>query len=136
MSYRRGVRYDQTNRNRIDTDQIPLPVEMVYNSCADAISYKDPVSNEKKYYTNGDKHFNRIYFKYPPEWKTSNAGEKIIGVRNMKISIRKRMQLVFNLYIRKYRQDKFDDLARGLYPDIEPNDLNDEEIQDVVNRME
>lgn len=47
----------------------------------------------------------------------------------MKISIRKLMRLEFILYIRKYWQDKFNELATGLYPDIE-------QIQDVVNRMD
>ena len=53
----------------------------------------------------------------------------------MKISIRKRMQLNFVFYIQKYRQDKFNELAKGLYPDDEPYDLDDDKIQNVVNRM-
>ena len=135
MSYRRDVQYDPNSGVRVDSEQIPLPIEMVYNSFTDAITDTDPSTGEKSYYQNGPKHFNRIYFKYPPEWKTSNIGEKIIGVRNMKISIRKRMQLNFVLYIRKYRQDKFNELAKGLYPDDEPYDLDDDKIQNVVNRM-
>ena len=135
MSYRRDVRYDPNSGVRVDDEQIPLPIEMVYNSFTDAITNTDTITGEKSYYQNGPKHFNRIYFKYPPEWKTSNIGEKIIGVRNMKISIRKRMQLNFVLYIRKYRQDKFNELAKGLYPDDEPYDLDDDKIQNVVNRM-
>ena len=135
MSYRRDVRYDPNSGVRVDDEQIPLPIEMVYNSLTEAINNTDTITGEKSYYQNGPKHFNRIYFKYPPEWKTSNIGEKIIGVRNMKISIRKRMQLNFVLYIRKYRQDKFNELAKGLYPDDEPYDLDDDKIQNVVNRM-
>ena len=46
------------------------------------------------------------------------------------------MQLEFTLYIRKYKQAPFDELAEGLYPDIDPDDLNDEQIHDVVNRMD
>ncbi|KAK8890483.1 hypothetical protein M9Y10_035259 [Tritrichomonas musculus] len=136
MSYRRDVRYDPNNGARIDIEQIPLPIEMVYNSFTDAITDTDPTTGDESYFQNGPKHFNRIYFKYPPEWKTSNIGEKIIGVRNMKISIRKCTQLDFVLYIRKYKQDKFDDLANGLYPDDDLSHLNDDQIQDVVNRMD
>lgn len=135
MSYRRDVRYDPNSGVRVDSEQIPLPIEMVYNSYRDAVTNVDNQSGDEAYFQNGPKHFNRIYFKYPPEWKTSNVGEKIIGVRNMKFSVRKCCQLEFELYIRKYRQDKFDDLAKGLYPDDEPNDLDNDQIQDVVNRM-
>lgn len=46
------------------------------------------------------------------------------------------MTLSFVLYIRKYRQDKFNELADDLYPDDRPDDLNDDQIQDVVNRMD
>lgn len=99
---------------------------MVYKSFTDAIRTGDLV---KAYLRNGNEHFNRLYFKYPPEWKTSNVGEKKIGIRNMKISIRKLMRLEFILYIRKYWQDKFNELATSLYPVIE-------QIQDVVNRMD
>ena len=135
MSYRRDVRYDPNSGVRVDDEQIPLPIEMVYNSFTDAISNTDTITGEKSYYQNGPKHFNRIYFKYPPEWKTSNVGEKIIGIRNMKFNVRKCCQLEFILYIRKYKQDKFAELAKGLYPDDEPYDLDDDKIQNVVNRM-
>ena len=54
----------------------------------------------------------------------------------MKISIRKHLQLVFALYIRKYRKDKFNELALGLYNENEIKYLNDEQIQDIVNRMD
>lgn len=118
-----------------DNKQIPLPIEMVYNSFSDAITYVDPVNGFKSYFRDDPAHFNRIYFKYPPEWKTSNIGEKIIGVRNMKISIRKRMQLEFTLYIRKYKQQAFDDLSNVMFPGISFNDLNDDQIQDVVDRI-
>ena len=130
MSYRRDVRYDPNSGARVDTEQIPLPIEMVYNSFIDAVT-----NNDENYFQNGEKHFNRIYFKYPPEWKTSNVGEKIIGIRNMKFNVRKCCQLEFILYIRKYKQDKFAELAKGLYPDDEPDDLDDDQIQAVVNRM-
>ncbi|KAK8882383.1 hypothetical protein M9Y10_045025 [Tritrichomonas musculus] len=110
-----------------NNEQIPLLIEMVYNSFSDAITNID-----KTYFRDDPAHFNRIYFKYPPEWKTSNIGEKIIGIRNMKISIRQRMKLDFTLYIRKYKQKAFNDLANVMFPGIV---LNEDEIQDVVDRM-
>lgn len=127
MTYKRDV--------QVNDETISLPVEIVYNSYTDAITNVDKETGDKSYFRNGNEHFNRIYFKYPPEWKTSNVGEKIIGVRNMRISIRKHLQLEFTLYIRKYRQDKFKELAKGLYNEDELDDLNDEQIQDIINRM-
>ena len=94
MSYRR-----ENNVN----EQIPLPVETIYNSVADSLKTSD------KYYHENDKYFNRLYFNYPPEWKTSNIGEKIIGVRDMSIQWREG-ELNFVLYIRKYNHDKFDEV--------------------------
>ena len=135
MSYRRDVRYDPNSGVRVDSEQIPLPIEMVYNSYIDAVTNVNNQSGDETYFHNGPKHFNRIYFKYPPEWRTSNVGEKIIGVRNMKFNVRKGYKLEFELYIRKYRQDKFDELAKGLYPDDELDYLDNNQIQDVVNRM-
>ena len=125
-NYRRDAQADE---------QIPLPIEMVYNSFTDTITDVDSETGYKSYFKDNPKHFNRIYFKYPPEWKTSNVGEKIIGIRNMKISIRKRMQIEFTLYIRKYKQDKFNELASAIFPDNEIDDLDDDQIQDIVNRM-
>ncbi|KAK8842361.1 hypothetical protein M9Y10_025940 [Tritrichomonas musculus] len=75
MSYRREVQQDE---------HIPLPIEMVYNSTVDALVSKDE-NGDDIYFQNGIQHFNRIYFDYPPEWKTSNVGEKIIGIRRMNI---------------------------------------------------
>ena len=124
MSYRRDAKPDES---------IPLPIETVYNSVTDAITTKDE-DGDKDYFRNGIEHFNRIYFNYPPEWRTSDVGEKIIGVRNMRINIRQCMQLEFVLYIRKYKRDKFNELAKGLEYKID--DMTDEQIQDIVNRME
>ena len=50
----------------------------------------------------------------------------------MKISIRQRMKLDFTLYIRKYKQKAFNDLANVMFPGIV---LNDDQIQDFVYRM-
>ena len=125
MSYRRDALFDET---------IPLPIETVYNSTKDAITASKNNDKRTYYLTDSDSDVIQLYFKYPPEWHTSKVGEKIIGVRNMKISIRSKLRISFVLYIRKYRQDKFNELARALYDDIKH--LTDEQIQDVVNRME
>lgn len=138
MSYRRDYRYNTSRSDpnvSTSNEQIPLPIEMVYNSYRDALTVVDSESGDENYFQNGPNHFNRIYFKYPPEWQTSDIGEKIIGIRNMKFNVRKCCRLEFVLYIRKYRRDKFAELAKGLYPDDEPDDLDDDQIQAVVNRM-
>ena len=92
----------------IQANEIPLPIDTVYNSIKDDITIKD-MFGHIDYFRNGIEHFYRIYFKYSPEWRTSDVGEKIIGVCRIKISIRQSMQLKFVLYICKYRKDKFDD---------------------------
>ena len=77
MSYRRDALSDES---------IPLPIETVYNSDIDSIRVQRKfLKQATKFFHNGDDHFNRIYFHCPSEWKTSNVGEKIIGVRNMMI---------------------------------------------------
>lgn len=123
MSYRRDVPQEE---------QVPLPIEMVYNSTVDAVSNTDEKGDET-YFQNGIQHFNRIYFKYPPEWKTSNIGEKIIGIRRMNMH-RKTDTIRFNLYIRKYSWDPFNNKAIEMFGD--KYDLNDDQIQQVVNTMD
>ena len=143
MTYRRDARVNTSYSSKVDpqnsitttTDQMPLPIETIYNSYKDAVTNVESKTGDETYFQNGLKHFNRIYFKYPPEWQTSDVGEKIIGVRNMKFSIRKCVQLRFNLYIRKYRQDKFNELAKELYR-FPYKMMDDEQIQDVVDRMD
>lgn len=85
MSYRRDVQVD---------DQVHLPLETTYNSSIDGVV--DEVYS------------NRINFKYPPEWNTSNVNEKIIGIRNINIK-RKHKTLNFILYVRKYKKETFDE---------------------------
>lgn len=77
---------------------------MVYNSFANAVTNVYSQSGDKSYFRNCDEHFNKIYFKYQPDWKKSDIGEMNIGILNMKISIKKCMQLEFMLYILKYKQ--------------------------------
>ena len=93
MTYRRDVQADET---------IPLPIETVYNSMTDSLkSLTSKLIRIKEYYHGHSDYFNRLYFKYPPEWKTSNIGEKIIGVRNMTIKLRDG-ELLFRLFARMY----------------------------------
>ena len=125
MSYRRDIQSDEP---------IPLPLETIYNSTVDAI--RDSSHDLNRYYHQSDKYFNRLYFKYPPEWKTSNIGEKIIGIRNMTTKWRDG-DLDFVLYIRKYDRNKFDDVVSELNDrlqklniDIEDHVITDQEIID------
>ena len=75
MSYR---------RDNTEDEHIPLPIETVYNSIVDSLRVKTDYGTTK-YNTDSNEHFNRIYFKYPPEWRTSNLGEKIINFRHMSV---------------------------------------------------
>ena len=123
MSYRRDGQGEE---------QVPLPIEMVYNSTVDALESKDE-DGYSIYFQNGNQHFNRIYFKYPLEWKTSNVGEKIIGIRRMNIH-RKTDSIKFNLYIRKYLWEPFNDKAVELFGD--KHEMNDDKIQQVIDKMD
>lgn len=106
-----------------DNEQIPLPIETVYNSLLDSLKVKGRYG--MKYLTNGVEHFNRLYFNYPPEWKTSNIGEKIIGVRNMSVKLRNG-ELNFILYIRKYDYGIFNNMKDAfLRRNPEFNDISD-----------
>ena len=119
MTYRRDVQADET---------IPLPVETVYSSEFDAIRINRSTATGSKFDHFGLEHFNRLYFKYPPEWKTSNVGEKIIGVRNMTIHW-KDNDLRFMLYIRKYKKiiprSNDDTVNQERINAISADDLND-----------
>ena len=134
MTYRRDT---QAN------EQIPLPIETVYNSISDAVTTK--IDNDREvYFQDSNKDFNQIYFKYPHEWRTSDVGEKIIGIRNMKINVRKNIRLDFVLYIRKYDIAKFNKISCeildeyliscGHYDHI--GSYTEQEIQSVIDRME
>ena len=81
-----------------------------YNSAIETVTnIKD---DDEYYFRNGVENFNRIYFKYQTEWKTSDIGEKIIRI--CKMTDHRRSDLIqFYLYISKYRQDAFFDI--GLY---------------------
>ena len=120
MTYRRD--------SRPDDESVPLPIETVYCSEVDALRINRTTTSGTKFDHFGLEHFNRLYFKYPPEWKTSNVGEKIIGVRKMMIHW-KDGDLRFMLYIRKYKQiiprSEDDTVNQDRINNTDDNDLND-----------
>ena len=135
MSYRRNIRSDQ-NGTLVDNEQIPLPIETVYNSVVDSLKKsKESEEIEKyglNYYHGSDDCFNRIYFKYPPEWKTSNVGEKIIGIRNMLTTWRDG-ELNFVLYIRKYDFSAYESIKEIFRANNESyNTFSSEQKQQII----
>lgn len=94
MTYRRD--------NRPEDESVPLHIEIVYCFEVDAVLCGQKTVGGTKFNRFRVEHFNRLYFMYPPEWKTPNIGEKIIGVRNMTIHW-KDANLQFVLYVRKYK---------------------------------
>ena len=123
MSYR---------RDNTDDEHIPLPIETVYNSIVDSLRVKDDYGTTK-YYTDNPEHFNRIYFKYPAEWRTSNLGEKIIGVRHMSVKWRTGW-IDFIIYVRKYDSDTYDKL-RNVITRVNKEiceTLSEDEIHELV----
>ncbi|KAK8875784.1 hypothetical protein M9Y10_005959 [Tritrichomonas musculus] len=118
MSYRRDA---------IPDEQIPLPFETVYNSEADAVKSEDFLGRALIWSKNRV-HANRLEFTYPPEWKTSNVGEKIIGIRNMTIH-RKEGTLQFILYIRKYKRSLIRVSANDKLNQERINAIDDERLR-------
>ena len=84
MSFRRDYQ---------NNESVALPLETTFNSSIDGVI--DVIYS------------NRVLFKYPPEWITSNVNEKIIGIRNIHIK-RKCKTIKFLLYVRKYKKAEFD----------------------------
>ena len=89
----------------ITIQRTPLPIETAFfiddiatNICKDSSGnyIRRPIIDKDK--------FNRYYFNYPAEWKTSDAGEPIVGLRSIWIHKKKR-KLEFQLCIRKYTKD-------------------------------
>lgn len=95
---------------------------MVYNSEVDELIIPKRFDVGTKFNHNGNEHFYRLYIKYPPEWNTSNVGEKIIGVRNMSFRWRDG-DLQLMLYIRKYKR-------------IIPRTVVDEDNLDAINAID
>lgn len=119
--------------------QTPIPIETAY-VLEDAVKFK--TVNGYELMRDGTK-FNRYYFEYPPEWKTSNTGEMIIGVRSI-WTLNKRRHLRYSIIIRKYLKEKFHEKAKELYPD-EYNipflefinlKISDDRIDEIVNKMD
>ena len=119
--------------------QTPLPIETAY-FLNDAV--KVNVEGGKKLMRDPNK-FNRFYFDYPPEWKTSNTGEMIVGVRSM-WTLNKRRIFPFLIFLRKYRKQKFYETAKKVYPD-EYGEMNlaqfvctyidDDKIQTIIDKI-
>ena len=119
--------------------QTPLPIETAY-FLNDAV--KVNTEGGKKLMRDPNK-FNRFYFNYPPEWKTSNTGEMIVGVRSMWTSNKRRI-FPFMIFLRKYRKEKFYETAKKVYPD-EYGEMNfaqfnhtyidDDKIQTIIDQM-
>ena len=118
MSYRRDA---------IPDEQIPLPFETVYNSEADAVKSEDFLGRALIWSKNRV-HANRLEFTYPPEWKTSNVGEKIIGIRNMTIH-RKEGTLQFMQQIRKYKRSLIRVSANDKLNQERINAIDDERLR-------
>ena len=133
-----------------DSFQItPIPIETAY-FLSDAAKFRYEETDEKtkkvvvkeKLIRDRNK-FNRYYFNYLPEWKTSNVGESIIGVRSM-WTMNKNRVLSFAILVRKYKKEKFYEAAKKKYPKYKDIDfdtfrrlyISDDEIQQIVNEMD
>ena len=128
----------------------PIPIETAYflNDAA-KMQYTDKDDKGKdviKFKLIRDRNnFNRYYFNYPPEWKTSNVGESIIGVRSM-WTMNKPREFYFNIFLRKYKKKDFHDAMKKMDPKNELLSekemhkivlgMTDKSIQDVINKMD
>ena len=135
-----------------DSFQItPIPIETAY-FLDDAAKYpveeKDDTGKVKRIYKliRDPNKFNRYYFNYPPEWKTSNMGENIVGVRSL-WTMNKPREFYFSLFLRKYKKVKFYEALKKYdsdkYKNITDKDklynisisMSDAVIQKVINLM-
>lgn len=119
MARPREVQYQRT----------PLPIEtaftmddIAYNISKDANGkfVRQPIIDSNK--------FNRYYFDYPPEWKTSDTGEPIVGLRSIWIHKKKR-KLEFQLCMRKYTKSAFLKVLKSKVPKY----ANAQTIQDIID---
>ena len=117
--------------------QTPIPTEIAY-FLNDAAKFKytevenDKVVVKEKLIRDKNK-FNRYYFNYPPEWKTANVGEMIVGVRSLWAMNRPR-EFNFNIFIRKYKKKDFHE-AMKKYDNDKYGDLTDKELYKAVLGM-
>ena len=130
----------------IQRERTALPIETVYfqEDVANKVCTVNGVQQLQPIYDPA--HWNRYYFNYPPEWKTTNNADPIIGVRSIWLMNNKR-RFKFILCIRKYSKWHFISLVKNLYPDryndnnlqnprdLDENELTDEEIDNVVKQM-
>ncbi len=136
-------------QREIQYQRTPLPIETAFTM--DDIAYnitKDENGNFIQQPIIDKDKFNRYYFNYPAEWKTSDTGEPIVGLRSIWIHKKKR-KLEFQLCIRKYRKStflkvlksnisKFPQFANGIDIDFSyliNHPLSDEEIDMIVSKM-
>ena len=126
----------------------PIPTETAY-FLSDAAKYRYEETDEvtkkvvvKEKLIRDRNKFNRYYFNYPPEWKTSNVGESIVGVRSL-WAMSKTREFYFNIFLRKYKKKSFYEALRKYNPgkygkmtDDELYELNlsDKMIQNVIDR--
>lgn len=82
-----------------------LPIETAYtiNDIAYNISIDENGNFIQQPIINQDK-FNRYYFDYPAEWKASDTGEQMVGLRSIWIH-KKKCKLEFQLCIRTYTKE-------------------------------
>ena len=117
--------------------QTPIPTEIAY-FLNDAAKFKytevenDKVVVKEKLIRDKNK-FNRYYFNYPPEWKTANVGEMIVGVRSLWAMNRPR-EFNFNIFLRKYKKKDFHE-AMKKYDNDKYGDLTDKELYKAVLGM-
>lgn len=122
-----------------------LPIETVYflEDVANKVCTVNGVQTLQPIYDPA--HWNRYYFNYPPEWKTTNNTDPIIGVRSIWVMNNKR-KISFILCMRKYSKWHFITELKELYPNrfhnvqnpvqLAEHHLTDEEIDNVVKNME
>ena len=115
----------------------PIPTETAY-FLKDAAKFNYTEKDEKgrdvvKFKLIRDKNkLNRYYFNYPPEWKTANVGEMIVGVRSM-WTMNKPREFYFNIFLRKYKKAKFNEALKKMDPRNER--LSDKEMHKIVLGM-
>ena len=122
-----------------DSFQItPIPIETAY-FLSDAAKFSYNETDEttgkivvKEKLIRDKTKFNRYYFNYPPEWKTSNVGESIVGVRSL-WTMNKPRVFYFNIFLRKYKKKTFYQALRKYTPAYK--DKTDAELYKIVGGM-
>lgn len=116
-------------QREIQYQRTPLPIETAFTM--DDIAYnitKDENGNFIQQPIIDKDKFNRYYFNYPAEWKTSDTGEPIVGLRSIWIHKKKR-KLEFQLCIRKYTKA---DMLKQLQVNV-PRYQNITSLEQLIN---